>query len=157
MWWSPLESLPPWAVVALFPVFWIAASLQVARIGGWTRLSETYRYEGTFSGKKWRFRSGVLRWGMGYSNVLTIGANQQGLYLGVSLLFRLGHPALFFPWSDVVIVGPKGWFFKWTELSVAKVPGVPIRLPQELVNSITAEAGQHWRDPTSGILVQTKR
>ena len=154
MWWHPLEFLPPWALIALFPFFWVAVSALIGLISGWTRLSETYRHEGTFSGKTWRSRSGAMRWGMGYSNILTVGANEKGLYLAVFVPFRIGHPSLFVPWSDVVMVGSKGWLVKQTELRFARVPEIPVRLPQELVNSISTEAGQHWQRREGGVPVQ---
>lgn len=46
-------------------------------------------------------RSGRMRLSARYSGVLTLGADAEGLYLGVIFLFRVGHPRLFIPWSDV--------------------------------------------------------
>ncbi len=42
--------------------------------------------------------------GVSYSNILNVAVCDGGLRLSCSLLFRLGHPPLFIPWSEMIAV-----------------------------------------------------
>ena len=38
-----------------------------------------------------------------YDNVIYMGTNPSGLHLRMNLLFRIGHPPLLVPWSEIDI------------------------------------------------------
>jgi hypothetical protein len=73
---------------------------------GWRNLSQNYRFRENNGPKQWRFvtarmaKEGRLS---GFRAALNIGADKLGLYLSVFALFRLWHPPLFVPWSDLTI------------------------------------------------------
>src|ERR1051325_903823 len=115
-----------------FALLLCTVSFIVATLGGWRRLAEVYRLEGTFEGVRWRFKSGRMRWGANYNNCLTVGANERGLYLAVLFPFGLFHPRLFVPRSDVGVTQKKGWVFKYCDFTFLKAPGVSLRLQQHL-------------------------
>ena len=91
----------PLEFIAFFVALWIVVSLSLSLIGGWWTLAARYRLDGTFDGKKWYMCSASFRRFVGYSGVLTMGANARGLYLAAWVPFRLGHPPLLIPWQDV--------------------------------------------------------
>jgi hypothetical protein len=119
----------------LFPVFfiamWVAICFLLAAIGGWSRLVEYYQSQSEFKGKKWHLRSGRLGL-ISYNNCLTIGSNYYGLYLAVLPLFRVGHPPLLIPWSDITTAEHKGLIFSYLDFTFAKVSSITFRVPRKL-------------------------
>lgn len=71
-----------------------------AAIGGWRDLARRYRADDKPPGEYYHFRSGSFG-GIGYKNLLTVGVCDDGLYLAVFFLFRVAHPPLLVPWSQV--------------------------------------------------------
>ena len=126
----------PLEFVGFFVLMWGVVSLLLATIGGWRRLAEAYRLDGGFNGARWNFRSARLRWGANYNNCLTVGANEHGLYLAVFVPFRLFHPPLFVPWSDVGVVPRKGWVFNYLVFTFLRAPGVSLRVPEQLGSAV---------------------
>ena len=63
---------------------------------------------------------------------MTIGGNEQGLYLSVLFLFSLGSPKLFIPWQDISILKKKYWWMPVLELSIVKTPSIKIMMFQSL-------------------------
>lgn len=118
-------------VLVLAPVFsvglWVAVCFLLSIIGGWSRLAEHYRSQSDFSGTKWQLQSGRL--GLtNYGNSLTIGANDDGLYLAVFPLFRVGHPPLWIPWREITTTEHQGWLFAYRDFSFARTPSVTLRV-----------------------------
>ena len=89
------------AYILLFIILWMVVCKLIAAAGGWRTLSQNYRAVSVFDGQKlWLKSIGMRKW-TNYSNCITVGANKYGLYLSVLLIFRVGHPPLFFPWTDI--------------------------------------------------------
>ena len=131
----------PLEFVIFFVLGWCTVCFVLATIGGWRRLAETYRFEGTFEGSRWRFTSARMRWGVNYNGCLTIGANERGLYVAVLFLFRLAHPPLFIPWSDVRVTEQRGLVFKYLEFGFLKAPAVPFRVRHQLGSALLQAGG----------------
>lgn len=115
----------------LFPFFfvgmWVFVCFLLSLFGGWSRLAEAYRARAEFRGKKRYLQSGRL--GLtNYNSVLTVGANEEGLYLAVMPLFRVGHPSLFIPWYDITTTEHQGWMFAYLDFTFTKAPSVKLRL-----------------------------
>ena len=85
-----------------------------------------------------------MRWRVNYGNILTVGANARGLYLAVFLLFRMAHPPLFIPWTDISVRLHKGRLTTYVELGFRRAPGVPFRVSERLGRLIAASAGRGW-------------
>ena len=120
-----------------FVGLWILVCLPLAQLGGWSRLTLHYRAQTDFSGRKWEFQSGRLRWAR-YRGCLTIGASDRGLYLAVFSVFRVGHPPLFIPWSEITTSEHKGGLFAYRDFAFAKTPAIKLRLLQGLGDQITS-------------------
>lgn len=136
-----LDPSDPQQFLLAFAVLWVLMSYVLAMIGGWARLAEDYRANSAFEGQRWRFQSASMRLGTGYSNVLTVGAGPEGMSLEVFLLFRIGHPPLLIPWSDIVKRGEPSWF-KGQVLVFAKAPEIKVRFSKGLVKRIEAARGK---------------
>ena len=134
----------PLEFFAFFLGMWIYIGFMVGQVSGWGQLSRYYRANNPFDGERWRLRSGRMRFLTGYNNCLTIGANSQGLYLAMLLLFRIGHPSLFIPWQDISVKTGKTLLWCWTEFHFRQAPGVYLRVFGKLGQQIQSAAGQFW-------------
>ena len=124
--------------------FWIGVGLLIARIGGWAALAAAYSHSGEFQGERLRFQTAQMRWGTNYGGCLTIGANHRGLFLSVLFLFRIGHPPLFIPWTDISVSDPKGRWFSYVELRFRRAPSIPLRVSEQLARWLADRAATSW-------------
>jgi hypothetical protein len=67
---------------------------------------------------------GVVR----YNGALTVGVNAAGMYLAMLPLFRLGHPPLFIPWSDITVSSTRRFLADFIVFEFRQTPGVSILL-----------------------------
>ena len=88
--------------VAGFIVFWVFIVFLISAMGGWRARAAQYRSDLPFTGRMWRWKSGMLG-GIARYNGLTVGVNAAGLYLAVMAPLRPGHPPLFIPWGDIQV------------------------------------------------------
>ena len=89
-----------------FPVFlvtfWCAICALIAFIGGWQSLARRYRGEPTTIIGQVTFGScqlGYMR--AHYNNCLSITVGPGGVGLKVLMPFRILHPSLLLPWSEI--------------------------------------------------------
>src|SRR5580704_16689428 len=90
-----------------FVFLYLTVSFVISWWSGWASLATQFRLRGKFTGQRWSWQSGQMRWLCGYHNCLTIGANSEGLYLSTLRFFPLFHSPLFNPWSEVSFVKRK--------------------------------------------------
>jgi hypothetical protein len=138
----------PSVFVAILPVYFLSLLLLVGAtislVGGWFSLAKIYRTRAAFHGAKWGMQSGKMRWLANYNNVLTIGVNQQGLYLASMFLFRFMHPPLLVPWSEVKVQWRKGWLFEYVIFTLGHELAVPLRIRGTLGAKLKDAAGNCW-------------
>ena len=107
---------------------WMLLGWLSSVLGGWTKLASQYGFKKPFTGKTFPTRSAIL--GMTrYANCLTLGANEEGLYLEVFVWMKLSHPPLFIPWSDMTGKIEDSWLTKILVLTFKSIPRVSIELP----------------------------
>lgn len=132
--------------IAVLIGFLIAIFFLIGRISGWATLANFYRFSGEFMGERWQFQSAQMRWKLGYNNCLTIGVNETGLYLSVFFLFRVGHPTLFIPWTEISTNKKKGYFRTYMEFRFKQAPAIPFLVTERLGQRIVKAQG----NPGSG-------
>lgn len=142
----------------VFAAVWAGAGFVMAAGSGWRALALHYRQRGPFGGElpgsnfRWirratrcsgevEFRwlqAGRLRWGANYGRCLVVGCGPSGLRLAVLVPFRIGHPPLVIPWSDVPAAPTERRFgpFKLVEFRFARDPTVPVRVRPSLARWI---------------------
>lgn len=125
------------AYILFFIILWICVCKLISAAGGWRILARDYRANSLFDGKKlWLKSVGMRRW-TNYSNCITVGANKYGLYLSVFPIFRVGHPPLFFRWTDISTVeNSRPLFGDIVKFNFAKQPDVPIIFSKRLAARI---------------------
>ncbi len=86
-----------------------------------------------------------MRWGANYNNCLTIGVDTAGLYLSPLFFFRIGHPPLFIPWTEISLRGRrKILFIEFVELKLGREERIPFLIRASLAEQIRSAAGFSW-------------
>jgi hypothetical protein len=134
---NQIEPFSVLTYIFLFIIIWVGVCMLISAAGGWKILSRDYRVSSAFDGKKmWLKSVGMRRWS-NYNNCITVGANKYGLYLSVFPMFRVGHPPLFFPWSDISTeAGSRRFFGDFVKFKFTKQPDVPVILSKKLAARI---------------------
>lgn len=99
-------------VILVFPfvfvAIWSAVCSLLGAFSGWMGLSSTYAT--TREEPRGAVHGAFARIGfVSYRGVLTVGADEEGLYLAVMSLFRPGHHPLHLPWSAVAWEGEQSF------------------------------------------------
>jgi hypothetical protein len=80
-----------------------------------------------------------------YRNVLTIGANSNGLYLAPTVaVFPLFHPPMFIPWSEISLTNKRSFFFSGVRLDLGHETPTPLWIRSYLAERIKSAAGKAY-------------
>src|SRR6185312_6478184 len=115
-------------LVIWFAAVWCLACVSLSRANAWRQLSRHFRTQAPFPAARWTFQSGYMRYRVRMGNVLTVGADCHGLYLAVLPLFRLGHPPLLIPWSEIEVSRTRILFRDMVRFELGKELGVPLSI-----------------------------
>lgn len=114
------SGLTIWLLVALiiiiWPIFFIALwsgiVFLMSLLGGWRGLARHYRAtEKPSGGKTFSYVTGMVGISR-YKKVLGVTTNERGMFIDIRWIFRIGHPTLFIPWSDI-LNARKATLFYW--------------------------------------------
>ncbi len=117
---------------------WGLVCIGLGHFGGWRALARHYPASTEFLGRRFRFRSAQFGGWVGYNASLTAGADPFGLFLAVWPIFRVWHPPLFVPWSDITVSLEQSRWLTVVLLTFAKVPGAKVRITPRLANRLAA-------------------
>jgi len=115
-----------------------AINTSVADIASWMRL---HLGKGEFDGERWGSKSASIG-SIDYRRCLTFGAAKDGLYIRPSWFFRLWHPPLFIPWTDVNVAHAQGWVFRYLDLRFAYMPKIRVRVAERLGSLLLSAGGR---------------
>ncbi len=133
----PFEAFSVPAFIIFFIILWICVCKLISATGGWRTLARDYRANTAFDGQKRWLKSATMRRWTNYNNCVNIGANKYGLYLSVLPVFRVGHPPLLIPWTDISTEAAKRRLLPdAVKFSFAKQPEVPVILSEKLAAAI---------------------
>lgn len=142
----------PYFIVGYVLGLWLAVNYIISLVSGWAELARVYCFSGKFEGRRWKFQSGQMRLLMNIHNALTVGANQEGLYLQLFFPFRPGKPPLLIPWSDVSCREGRLLFWKHVEFRFRQTPAVYLQLSFALAEKIAAASGPTWPGDRGGAI-----
>ncbi len=131
-------------VVVIAGLGWVGAALLASRMSGWASLAQTYRLTGDFAAQHWSFQSAAMRWYAHYGSCLTVGADSTGLYLSVWAIFRIFHPPLFIPWSEISVRRSKILWSRVAEFRLGRELAIPFRVCEKLSARLRTSAGGSW-------------
>ncbi|MDJ0868184.1 MAG: hypothetical protein QNK03_18905 [Myxococcota bacterium] len=131
--------------VALFVAIWLGVSLLTSLLSGWRALARAYRAMRPVPAGGWVERRALLSGRARYKNVLRLTATGDGLFLSVAWPFRLGHPPLFVPWSDLFSLPGASPALGYTELRFRRVASPRILVPDAAMQRLDEAAPGAWR------------
>lgn len=141
-----------WVMLSTIPTFLGSIAIimpVVARVGGWSRLAESYQAVVPVQGRRWKFRSIGMRYGMDYNGCIEFAVDSFGLEVGVFALFRIGHATLFIPWGDISLAThPKS--NSRIGLVPTKQPDVVLWISSRLAEQLREAAGAAWPQKSAG-------
>jgi hypothetical protein len=131
-----------------------------SRLSGWNRLAGHYpgqnRYQGDWISQPdydGRDSGGVdvyLNHGLS-EGAIRLGADAEGLYLSMSIVFRLFHPPLFVPWSDVRSEWVQGVPLvkkkNTLRITFAALPEIPLDVGRHIAGEMQKRAEGRWKMP----------
>src|SRR5260370_20051122 len=84
-----------------------------------------------------------MRFNSRYNGCLTVGADSSGLFLVPLFIFRLGHPPLFVPWSEILSQWKKRFFglMDVVVLHLVRSEEVPLSVNMKLAAWFEAAVG----------------
>lgn len=134
---------------------WVGILLVLSRFG-WGDLATVYRAERPFEGRRSHCVSaqvGKVSW----RSSLTMGANAEGLFLVPMILFRVAHPALFIPWSDITAVWKRWFGFQCVQLTARGAPDAAILVREPQARAMALAAGALWPAPDLLAQIELRR
>ncbi|HEX4143578.1 MAG TPA: hypothetical protein VHY91_08600 [Pirellulales bacterium] len=143
---APPDWLPAFLVI-FFPIFWCLILYLISFIGGWRQLAKRYRCSGPISGTVWRFQSGSMHrfTESSYGGCLKVIANEEGMGLATFFPFRVGHPSLFIPWSEMLVSEMRRFiFFKRVRFTFPDAPSLWFEISPRLAAKIQNAVGLGW-------------
>ena len=128
-------------LAVLIPVvgLWLLA-LVITPLYGWRNWARAYPAPSRAPHVRFLMRSGYVGRAR-YGSALNLGVSNEGLHLSVPLLFRIGHPPVVVPWSDISVVGKRGSYSTWVEYQFAKVPKSTLRIRKDVAEAISRASG----------------
>lgn len=89
------------AFVIAFPLVWCLVVVLLSRVGGWHRLGQKYAAGDRAIEGGSVSPSHVTVGSVRYRYVITLHLVDDGFFVDVMPLFRLGHPRLFIPYTEI--------------------------------------------------------
>lgn len=136
-----------------FPLFfvgiWAFVCLLLSVLGGWRSLAEAYAVADRPRGQILRGCSARVGW-TNYRGILTFTAGSTHLHMALFVLFRLGHPALSIPWSEITVATSGGLFSQNVELRFSRVPQVRILINARTGAALAQASGGQLPVPEAG-------
>ena len=124
---------------------WLLVCTIVSILGGWSALARQFRFDGEFRGVSRDSQNGQMQASVNYWNCMRMGANQEGLYLAVSRLFRFMHPPLLVPWHEIRRGKDQGWIPGGTvTIILGRQQEISLTIPGQTAQLFRDTAGSAW-------------
>jgi hypothetical protein len=131
--------------VLFFLWVWFMICLVVSWLGGWTALGRLYAVREHLEGTTFRWQNAMFGC-INYSNCLTMRVSPAGLYVAVFPFFRMGHPPLLIPWTDITDLREKPQMFgRVADATVGEPVVGRIRLPIKVYEEVQKQ--KLWPPP----------
>ena len=143
---------------------WLAIQVLEGYASGWLELSRRFRRHrepfGSARSVGPTLYAAFLRCWSDYSSVLRITAAEDALYLSSMFYFRLCHPPLRIPWSEVQLSVCKRRFSSYVVLTLGCNERIPLRISPGTADRLNIlkqvpGAGKLWVEPNFDILSES--
>ncbi len=136
-------------ILGLGAVGWALICAGLAHFAGWRFLARQYPASTRFGGRRFHFCSAQFGGWVGYNGSFTPGADRTGLYIAVWPIFRIGHPPLLVPWSEIQVSLEKRRWLSVALLTFMRVPSSRVRISVSLAKRLAAESGGSFDVPAA--------
>lgn len=130
----------PYGFAIYFAALWCFICFFISILGGWHSLSGRFRAQAApygetktagpfFYGVKMRFR-------VNYSSVIRITAAEDALYLSILFLFRVGHPPLRIPWTEIKMAETKFLWRRYVFLTLGNEERIRMRISERMARNL---------------------
>ena len=128
----------------LFPFFFVAVwsltSFVISLMGGWNTLSKRFRAQSESYGDVRSagpfFYTVMMRFRVGYGNVIRITASADALYFSILFPFRLGHPPLSIPWGEIKMRRTQFLWLRFVTLTLGEEERIPMRISERMARNL---------------------
>lgn len=130
---------PSWLIYAIiggfliiFPLIWCFV-LWILSLGGWRQLAKTFAAGNLpVTGERHSGLNGMIG-AVSYRGVITVHLNEEGFFMEVMAIFKVCHPRLFIPWSEIKSRQPvRILWWKSVKLTVGDPQVATVTLPEDL-------------------------
>lgn len=109
-------------------------------MSGWFTLSRRFKKDSEPCGATKRtgpfFYSVYMRFWGRYSSVIRLIAAENALYLSVLFLFRIGHPPLCIPWSEIKLGQTKFLWRRYVVLTLGHQEHISMRISERMARNL---------------------
>lgn len=105
---------------------------------GWADLAAQYRFSAAFTGKRIGIVSAGIN-GVNYNSCLLMKTSVEGIWMRPILFFRLFHPPILIPWSELKEVREKKLIFRYREIVIGASAVAFLQVSEKLYLKLEAE------------------
>ena len=130
-----------------FVLLWCAITWLLGRLTGWTFVAKAYPCQEQLP-KLNRWNSCSIP-NLTMRNCVNVALDEKGMYFQLFILFRLGNPAIFVPWSDINVTDSKILFFNTRKFTFKRTSEVSFQFYKRTADKFEVAAGTHWQGTPS--------
>ena len=132
--------ITPYGFAVFFAILWSAVSFLIASLSGWRALAKRFQaqtdpYGEMKSAGPFFYTVYVRFWGH-YSSCIRMVATSDALFLSVFFLFRIGHPPLRIPWSEIQFSNTTFFLRPYVVVTLGSEEQIPIRIPLRMARNL---------------------
>jgi hypothetical protein len=107
---------------------------------GWHALTKRFRAE-VKSDSQWRsippfsFSVRLRKWA-DYGSIIRIANEEDALFLGVAISYRVGHPPLRIPWTEIKIARTRSFWQRFVLLTLGDQERIPMRISERMARKL---------------------
>ncbi len=130
----------PLGFAIFFGTLWCLICFVIALVSGWFTLSRRFLRDSEPCGETNSvgpfFYTVYVRFWCHYSSVIRMIAAEDALYLSVLLPFRVGHPPLRIPWSEIGFGRAKFLWQRYVVLTLGEKECIPMRISERMARNL---------------------
>jgi len=147
-WYTPL-------FILFFAGMWALVCGILSVWSGWRQLAIRYHCREQITGTSFGLQSAAMSlrpdaffglYRVSYGSGLRFIANEDGIRLSILFLFRVGHPPLFIPWSEILVSRERlfRFFPEYIRFTFSEEPPIAMWVRRRLAAKIQQVIGQDW-------------
>lgn len=124
----------------IFIAFWCAICCLISLMTGWFSLGRRFKRQSEPYGETKTagpfFYTVYMRWWGHYSSIIRLTAASDALYASMLFPFRIGHPPLRIPWSEIQFGRAKFFFRTYIVLKLGSKEKIPMRISARMAGKL---------------------